>query len=80
LSHQLSFKLLYLYNTIESGITLEVVLGTDNKEQRVAAKLDTGASFCIFQREYAEALGLDVASGERISIGTATGTFIAYGH
>jgi hypothetical protein len=80
LAHQLSFKAVYRYNTLETGITLEVILGVGNKIQRASAKLDTGASYCFFQREYAEALGLDVESGDRISVHTATGGFFAYGH
>jgi hypothetical protein len=42
--------------------------------------VDTGASFCIFQRNYAEELGIDVESGLRQVVGTPTGRFEAYGH
>ncbi|HMW00370.1 MAG TPA: aspartyl protease family protein, partial [Acidobacteriota bacterium] len=44
------------------------------------AQVDTGASFCIFQRQYGEALGIDIECGDRVVVGTATGTFIVYGH
>ena len=43
-------------------------------------KLDTGSSFCIFQRHYGELLGLEIEKGEPEIIRTATGKFIAYGH
>jgi len=33
-----------------------------------------------FQRLYGEGLGLDIESGHRQQIGTATGVFTAYGH
>lgn len=46
----------------------------------VRVKLDTGSTFCVMQRRYAEMLDLDVESGTRERIGTATGSFIAYGH
>ncbi len=44
------------------------------------AKVDTGAANCIFQREYAEALGLTVEDGLSKRFSTATGTFSAFGH
>ena len=44
------------------------------------AKLDTGASFCIFRQGLGESLGLDVEAGHQERIGTATGQFLAYGH
>jgi hypothetical protein len=80
LAHQLNFRTTHQYDTLENGITLEVILRAGGKVQRTSAKLDTGASHCFFQREYAEALGIDLASGERISVHTATGSFLAYGH
>jgi hypothetical protein len=43
-------------------------------------KLDTGASHCIFKREYAELLGLRIESGVERVFGTAEGTFIGFGH
>lgn len=46
----------------------------------LVAKLDTGASCCIFQRKYGEELGFDIEKGMRQPLGTATGTFISYGH
>ena len=42
--------------------------------------MDTGASFCIFQGDYAEQLGIDVESGAREVVSTATGRFDVYGH
>lgn len=47
---------------------------------RLLAKLDTGASFCIFERVYGEELGLNIEGGEEIRISTATEPFRAYGH
>lgn len=42
--------------------------------------MDTGASFCVFQSDYAEQLGLEPEAGEPLSISTAIGSFEAYGH
>ena len=44
------------------------------------AKLDTGSEFCIFERTYAEALGLPIEGGLRAVFSTATGRFVAFGH
>jgi hypothetical protein len=41
--------------------------------------LDTGSSYCIFEREIGDRLGLDVERGLSQSIGTATGRFKASG-
>ena len=46
----------------------------------VDAKLDTGSTFCIFQRNFADILGLNLERGRRQQIGTATGSFLTYGH
>jgi predicted aspartyl protease len=76
----LTFTKSYQYNTLKTGITVLVVLQYDAKEIDFEAKIDTGASYCIFERKHAERLGIDVESGEPLKFGTATGTFLAYGH
>ena len=58
-----------------------VALSSDISNQVIVrVKLDTGSTFCVFQRRYAELLGVDVESGEPQGIRTATGSFTAYGH
>ena len=47
---------------------------------QVDAKLDTGASFCIFERTYGKMLGLDVGGGEPETVSTANGAFRVFGH
>ena len=46
----------------------------------MATSLDTGASFCVFGAEIAEALGLDLISGIRQRFRTANSVFEAFGH
>ena len=46
----------------------------------VKVKLDTGSTFCVFQRQYAEALGIEVEQGTPERMRAATGSFLAYGH
>ena len=47
---------------------------------KLEAKLDTGATECVFARQHGESLGLNIESGERLRINTVTGTFTAYRH
>jgi hypothetical protein len=42
--------------------------------------LDTGAAFCVFKRELASAMGIDVETGTPLRLSTVTGSFDAYGH
>jgi len=57
--HTLHFHTFHLYDVTSSGITLPVELSVGRERVTIAnAKLDTGSSFCIFQREYATYWGL----------------------
>ena len=77
----LNFSELLTYPDNLQGINIEIIisLGT-NFPIAADVKLDTGSSFCIFQRHYGELLGLEIEKGEPEIIRTATGKFIAYGH
>lgn len=78
--HKLTFSALHLYNSEEPGITLPVRLICGAGVVDLIAKLDTGATHCIFRRNYADSLDIDVETGEETKIETASGWFIAYGH
>jgi hypothetical protein len=71
---------LHLYNSGEPGITVPVYLRSGETSLRVETKLDTGATHCIFQRIYGEDLGINIESGTPKRFGTATGSFLTYGH
>jgi hypothetical protein len=79
-THVEHFSLLHEYDPAESGISLDVILRNRDTQQRVAAKLDTGATYCIFQREVGEALGYDIEQGHALTIATQTGSFKTFGH
>ena len=80
MSVKIEFARTYLYNTLESGITVAVRLVDNKNEVSFKAKIDTGSSHCIFERSHGEILNLDIESGEKRDFGTAIGKFIAYGH
>lgn len=77
----LSFQVRYAYRESTAGIEVPIMLSISGAQPvRLIAKVDTGASFCIFQREYAEQLGIAVESGTYQRVGTASGWLVAYGH
>ncbi len=75
-----SFDEVYFYDTLKVGITVSVILFAGDESVDFEAKVDTGSSFCVFERKHAERLNLDVESGELLRISTATSGFDAYGH
>lgn len=76
----ISFDKIYHYNTVQTGITVSVVLSSGNIIVDLQAKVDTGSSFCVFERTHAQRLNLNIEDGEFLQISTATGTFEAFGH
>lgn len=80
MSHTFTFSSQHLYDTSKTGITIPVELIYGSKSVQPDAKLDTGASFCIFARAYADLLDIDVESGVLELVSTATGTFRVFGH
>lgn len=79
MEHHLIFDRLIQYDPGHDGVTLEVSLILSAASVSFLAKVDTGASYCIFERRHGEALGLNIESGLPQTIGTATGRFLTYG-
>ena len=78
--YQLEFTTAHSYGSDREGITVPVLLKSGANSVRIAASIDTGATFCIFRNELAEALGLDFTNAAPKRFRTATGTFEAFGH
>jgi hypothetical protein len=76
----LEFDIVHNYKIFEVGITVEATLQNGDLSIDIDAKIDTGSTYCIFERYYGERLDLDIESGLPIKIGTATGSFQAFGH
>ena len=77
---QLSFSERFDYST-HGDILFPLVLSSDlSNRVLVRAKLDTGSDVCVFQKHYAELLGLQAERGISQRIRTATGSFSATGH
>lgn len=74
MTQTLIFNALHQYDPADAGITVPVMLKVGERQVKIPeTKLDTGATHCIFQQEYGEALGLDIESGIQKWFGTATG-------
>ena len=79
-SYTLAFSHRHSYAS-QIGIALPITLLSDlSTYVDLLAKLDTGSTYCIFERGYADMLGLNLPSGIPQRISTATGSFQTYGH
>jgi hypothetical protein len=77
--HQIDFTTLHEYGTDKDSVEVPVTLRLGQTTVGFPAQLDTGATFCVFERGYAEALGLAVETGSLLRFSTAVGSFDAYG-
>lgn len=80
MSLTLNFSKFVEYDAGQPGISLDITLSLIDSRVTVPAKVDTGSTDCIFARKYGEQLGLTIEDGEKIRIGAATGSFLAYRH
>ena len=78
--HTVEFQAKTQYSDSRIGITVPVSVRSGSNQVRFDAKLDTGAEFCLFERSYGEILGLDVTSGQKVTLSTVNSTLVAYGH
>ena len=73
----LAFDKSHHYPETADGINVPITLCIGPQSVEFFAKLDTGAAHCIFERRYAEMLGLDVESGRLQRFRTVAGSFLA---
>ena len=78
--YQIEFSTIHSYGSDWEGISVPVLLRASENSVRLAASVDTGAAFCIFRNEVAEALGLDLATETVRRFRTANSSFEAFGH
>jgi len=78
-THSFSFDVEHGYSGADA-ISVPVTLRHGQDKVSFEADVDTGSTFCIFNRGHAETLGLSVESGEPTRFKTVTGSFDAYGH
>jgi hypothetical protein len=76
----LDFDTSHKYGEARDGIEVPITLSIGRESVELLAKLDTGAAHCVFERKYAEMLGVEVASGRLQRFRTMAGSFSAYQH
>ena len=77
---RLEFDRTHSYGSEVDGIAVPIILRSGNASAWLTAKVDTGASHCLFERGQGEILGLDIESGERKVFSTVTGQVETFGH
>lgn len=80
MAYTVEFERLISYDAGEAGISLDVELRLGADSIAFEAKMDTGASFCVFERRHGEEIGIEIETGLRNRVGTATGSFRVFGH
>lgn len=80
MSESIDFEEAYFYDVTKVGISIPASLRIGDEFEGLLANVDTGSTYCIFERLHGEALGIDIESGLPIEMGTVTGSFRAYGH
>ena len=76
----LNFSSFHRFDHSRPDITVPVILGCGGRSVPLLAKVDTGATFCVFERHFGDALDLEIEHGHRESISSIHGPFDAYGH
>lgn len=80
MAQSIDFDVVHDYSLYAVGITVPVSISSGVQIAEFDAKVDTGSTYCVFQRLHAELLGFEVETGIQIEIATPTGSFKAYGH
>ena len=78
--YQTAFSTVHSYGGDREGVSVPVVLKAGENSVRLASSIDTGATFCIFRNELADALGPDPANAALKRFRTANSSFEAFGH
>ena len=78
--YKLEFEKLTRYDAGKSGISVNVELQLDRLLTTFEAKIDTGSTYCIFERKHGEKLELKIETGLPETISTASGSFLAFAH
>lgn len=78
--YNLEFEISHEYHSANGGIWMPTYLTVGNLIIDCEAKVDTGSSYCLFQREIGEDLGLTIERGHLLTLSSVNGTMRAYGH
>jgi hypothetical protein len=80
MAENLEFDVVHQYSIYKVGITVDATLQNGEFSVDINAKIDTGSTYCIFEKHYGERLDLDIQSGNPVEISTAGANFRVFGH
>ncbi len=80
MGYAIEFEKKKTYDSLKTGITLDVILRYANLDQPCPAKIDTGSEVCLFSRTLADFLEIDIESGYREVFSTLAGDLIGFQH
>lgn len=78
--YQLTFPVRQKFRTTAVGITIPFSVERNGIAVHGYGKLDNGSEYCLFQREVADELGIEIEDGLPVRLNTLTGSFTGYGH
>ncbi len=77
---QLHFSVSRRFKTTALGIIIPCALELNGRLSRFEAKVDPGSEYCLFSRESADDLGIDVLDGPPVRLSTLAGGLTANAH
>jgi hypothetical protein len=80
MAQHLGFDIEYHYSSTKGGILIPVALAVGDTFVESEARVDTGAEHYLFERDVADALGLEVEGGRPMRMRTLTGSLLSFGH
>ncbi len=80
MNYKLEFEKLVSYDSGKSGVSVNVELRLSGKTAMFEAKIDTGSTYCVFERIHGERLGIEIEAGLPERISTASGSFSAFAY
>jgi predicted aspartyl protease len=80
MAYQLEFEISHKYLSSRGGIWIPALLQVGEQQVKCDAKIDTGADYCVFRREVAESLELEVEAGYRTMLSSGAGSVETYQH
>ena len=77
---QLNFPIRRRFETSDVGILIPCSLERNGITVDLNAKVDLGSEYCLFRREVADELEIEVEDGVPVRLGTLAGSFTCFAH
>ncbi len=78
--YQLDFPIQYHFESNKTGILIPCLLTRNGCRVTLEAKVDPGSEYCLFRREIAESLQIEVEDGVPVPLSTLAGSLIGLAH